>query len=87
MWLSMGALLTRSPSSRVPQHSLLGPLLFILYVNDLPSVVPSPMEIFADEAAIYCPVTSTPNYKAFQKDLDWILSWCSTWKMRLNPSK
>ena len=73
--------------SGIPQCSILGPLLFILCINDLPSVVPSPMKIFADEIAIYCPVTSTPNYKAFQKDLDLILSWCSTWKMRLNPSK
>ena len=70
--------------SGVPQGSILGPLLFIF---DLPSVVSSPMKIFADDVAIYCPVTSTADCKAFQTDLDLISSWCSIWQMRLNPSK
>jgi len=73
--------------SGVLQGSILGPLLFILYINDLPSVVSSPMKIFVDDVAIYCPVTSTADCKAFQTDLDLISSWCSTWQKRLNPSK
>ena len=73
--------------SGVPQGSILGPLLFILYINDLPSVVSSPMKIFADDVAIYCPVISSADCKILQKDLDSISSWCSKWQMRLNPSK
>jgi len=73
--------------SGVPQGSILGRLLFILYTNDLLSVVSSPMKIFADDDAIYCSVTSKADCKAFQKELDLVSSWCSTWQMRLNPSK
>ena len=73
--------------SSVPQGSILGPWLFILYINDFPSLVSSPMKTFADDVAIYCPVTSTADYRAFQNDLDLILSWCPTWQMRLNLSK
>ena len=71
--------------SRVPQGS--PPLLFILYINDLPSVVSSPIKIFADNVAIYCPVGSTADCKDLQKDLDLISYWCSAWQKRLNPSK
>jgi len=50
----------------------------ILNINDLLSVVLSPMKIFADDVAIYCPVASTADCKVFQKHLDLLLSWCST---------
>ena len=73
--------------SGVPQDSILGPLLFILYINDLPSAVLSPMKIFADDVAMYCPIRSTADCDAFQRDLDLIASWCSKWQMRLNVSK
>ena len=74
-------------SSGVPQGSILGPLLFILYINDLPSAVSSTMKIFADDVAMYCSVDSQSDCIAFQDDLDLITDWCSKWQMRLNPSK
>ena len=78
----------RSPvSSGVPQGSILGPLLFILYINDLPSAVSSIMKIFADDVAMNCSVDSPSDRIAFQHDLDLITDWCSKWQMRLNPSK
>ena len=45
--------------SGVPQGSVLGPLLFILYVNDLPDSIQSFMGIFADDTKIYRPITSS----------------------------
>ena len=63
----------------VPQGSILGPLLFILYINDLPSAVSSTMKIFADDVAMYCSVDSPSDCIAFQHDLDMITDWCSKW--------
>ena len=73
--------------SVVPQGSILGPLLFILYIYDLPSTVSSPMKIFADDVAMYCSVQSPNDSRAFQHDLDLVTTWCSKWQMHLNPSK
>ena len=56
--------------SGVPQGSVLGPLLLILYVIDLPSTVSSPMKIFADDVAMYCSVQSPNDSRTFQHDLD-----------------
>ena len=53
----------------------------------LPSAVLSSMKIFADDVAIYCPVHSADDCKAFQHDLDLVSTWCSKWQMRLNVSK
>ena len=75
--------------SGVPQDSILGSLLVILYINDLPSAVSSSMKIFADDVAMYCPVHSADDCKAFQHDLklDLVSTWCSKWQMSLNVSK
>ena len=73
--------------SGVPQGSILGPLLFILYINDLPSAVSCTLKIFADDVAMYCSVESVTDCNTFQHDLDLVAAWCSKWQMRLNPSK
>lgn len=41
-------------TSGIPQGSVLGPVLFVLYINDLPDVVKSPLLMFADDTKVYC---------------------------------
>ena len=69
------------------QGSILGPLLFILYINDLPSAICSPIKIFADDVAMHCSVQSNSDCSVFQHDLDLIAAWCSKWQMGLNLSR
>ena len=70
--------------SGVPQGSVLGPLLFLMYVNDLPSSVKSECRLFADDALIY----NCRNEKAtLQEDLDKLASWSQIWQLSFNPSK
>ena len=75
-------------TSGVPQGTVLGPLLFLLYVNDLDSVVKcSTVKLFADGVLLYAPVCSTKDCSALQDDLAAIFHWTNRWQLRLNPNK
>lgn len=74
-------------TSGVPQGSILGPLLFLVYVNDLPNSVCSKVRLFADDCVIYRDISSDSDRTTLQSDLDKINLWCSTWLMSLNVSK
>ena len=74
-------------SSSVPQGSVLGPVLFIIYVNDLPEVVQSKLWMFADATKIYHTISSNEDSILLQSDLHSIMRWCSTWLMNLNYDK
>ena len=74
-------------TSGVPQGSVLGPTLFIIYVNDLPDCVQSYMGIFADDTKIYRPIISPTDYNILQSDINSVLQWCDIWLLFLNYSK
>lgn len=74
-------------TSGVPQGSVLGPLLFLIYINDLPLHVSSNFRMFADDCVIYRTVTNPSDHILLQEDLDHILQWCDDWLMSLNPTK
>lgn len=73
--------------SGVPQGSVLGPLLFLIYINDLPATVNSRICLFADDCVIYRKITNDSDIRSLQVDLNNILDWCHNWKMELNIKK
>ena len=74
--------------SGVPQGSVLGPILFIIYINDLPETLKSSLcKVFADDTKITGKANSIEDAQLIQDDLDALLQWCSEWKMKFNSSK
>jgi len=61
--------------SLVPQGSVLGPLLFLLYVNDIPDLVDSKIKMFADDIKIYTTITNFMEALTLQSDLDKLCNW------------
>ena len=76
-----------SMDSGVPQGTVLGPLLFLLHINDLPQNVSSTVRLFADDCLIYRPIKNQQNYIALQQDLCSLYNWASIWGMRFNVTK
>ena len=73
--------------SGVPQGTVLGPLLFLIYINDLPDSVSSTVRLFADDCLVYWEVGSIDDQLALQRDLDSLENWAHIWGMKFNPSK
>ncbi len=72
----------------MPQGSVLGPLLFLIYINDLPEhVSSSKVRLFADDTAIYLSLTCASHSAHLQHDLNELDKWESLWDMSFNPSK
>ena len=71
----------------MPQGSVLGPILFILYINDLSEQIQSSLWTFADDTKIYRPILTTEDQNILQKDLDIFTQWNKTWQGFLNISK
>ena len=74
-------------TSGVPQGSVLGPLLFLLYINDLPQDIQSQVRLFADDTAVYLTVSSLEDANTLKTDLDTLQEWERTWDMEFNPGK
>ena len=72
-------------TSGVPQGSHLGPLLFILFMNDVPEILNySNCLMFADDLKIFCSFKSILDALNLQRDLDMLSSWCQSNRLSLN---
>ena len=74
-------------SSGVPQGSVLGPILFLVFLNDLPEKLSSQVRLFVDDTAVYLTIGGLDGGTVLQNDLDKLSLWESQWDMEFNPSK
>ena len=74
-------------TSGVPQGSVLGPILFLIYINDLPEVISTIMKLFADDAKIYKSISTIQHVELLQLSVDEAVAWAGTWEMFFNLKK
>jgi hypothetical protein len=73
--------------SGVPQGSVLGPVLFICYINDLPDVIHTMVQMFADDTKVFSRVENRDDQKLLQDDIDRLQIWAKKWQLSFNASK
>ena len=73
--------------SGVPQGTVLGPLLFLTFINDIGTDISSTLRLFADDCLLYHVIDSARDVELLQHDLNLITEWCKRWFMKLNLDK
>jgi heme oxygenase len=73
--------------SGVPQYSVLGPGLFLYYINDLQSRLTSTVRLFADDTIAHLTISNDNDAETLQKDLDMLRQWENEWCMKFHPDK
>jgi hypothetical protein len=76
-----------SVDSGVPQGTVLGPLLFLCHINDLPESVKSTVRLFADDCLLYREIRTFRDHLILQSDLDQLQEWARKWGMKFNAQK
>ena len=78
---------TAKVTSGVPHGTVLGPLMFLLYINDIGNDITSKIRLFADDSLLYLAISTKDDCKRLQQDLDRMVNWTKTWQMIVNPLK
>ena len=74
-------------TSGVEQGTVRGPLLFLIYINDIPPTVSSTIGLFADDAYIYISIRNIYDCKILQEDLQKSIQWEQSWSIEFHPDE
>jgi hypothetical protein len=74
-------------TSGIPQGSVLGPILFTIFINDLPDSISSNIKLFADDTKLFRAIESNVDICTLQEDINNLLKWSSLWQLPFNLDK
>lgn len=77
----------RRVTSGVPQGSVLGPILFLIYINDIDTRIVNHLLKFADDTKLFGTASNQENIRSLQEDLDLLAKWSNKWRMPFNQDK
>jgi ribonuclease P/MRP protein subunit RPP40 len=77
----------KAVTSGIAQGSVLGPVLFLIYINDIDIGIKSYISKFADDTKLMSSCLTTNHYEKIQSDLDKLKNWSNTWQLKFNESK
>jgi hypothetical protein len=66
-------------TSGIPQESVLGTILFTIYINDLPDALENMIKLFADDTKVFATVNNEEDKNSLQGDIDKLMNWSDTW--------
>jgi len=78
---------TEPVTSGVPQGTVLGPLFFLVYINDINKEVESTLRLFADDSLLYRQIKTPEDQYILQRDIDKLADWARLWQMSFNVKK
>ena len=73
--------------SGVPQGTVPGPILILLFINDLPAGIESNIKLFADDNVLYRPISTPAGHAVLQQDLRALEAWAKRWQLPFAPQK
>jgi hypothetical protein len=74
-------------TSGIPQGSVLGPILFVMFINDLPENIKTNVKMFADDTKLYTRSDIEGNVTELQEDLNRLQEWSDKWLLKFHPEK